>query len=149
MADLYAERIALEELVTRKRLSREPEAYTGKSEATKAALQLRNAGIDVRVGQRVPMLYIKGRKPGVSAWGLPERPPWQQVDKARYRDLLIRSVFQVLQPLGMNASDLASLVIGGGRQLVLWPDEEDGEVNDDESLADELFGDYTLSGREF
>jgi DNA polymerase II len=149
VADLYGERVPLEELVTRKRLAREPEEYTGQSEPAKAARQLRAAGIDVRVGQRIPMIYVKGRKPGVSAWGLPERPQWQQVDKARYRDLLIRSAFQVLQPLGMNASDLASLVIGGGYQLALWPEEEtcEGEADDDDSLTDELFGDITHTGR--
>jgi len=149
VADLYGERVPLEELVTRKRLAREPEEYTGQSEPAKAARQLRAAGIDVRVGQRIPMIYIKGRKPGVSAWGLPERPQWQQVDKARYRDLLIRSVFQVLQPLGMNEGDLASLVIGGGYQLALWPEEEtcEGEAGDDDSLTDELFGDSTHTGR--
>nr|MBC8333380.1 hypothetical protein [Anaerolineae bacterium] len=147
VAELYAERVPLEELVTRKRLAREPQDYSGQSEPAKAALQLRAAGIEVRVGQRVPMLYIKGKKPGVSAWGLPDEPKWNLIDKARYRDLLVRSVFQVLQPLGMNENDLTSLVIGGGRQLALWPETCVGEADDDDSLTDELFGDTTYTGR--
>ena len=147
VAELYAERVPLEELVTRKRLAREPQDYSGQSEPAKAALQLRAAGIEVRVGQRLPMLYIKGKKPGVSAWGLPDEPKWNLIDKARYRDFLVRSVFQVLQPLGTNENDLTSLVIGGGRQLALWPETCVGEADDDDSLTDELFGDTTYTGR--
>ena len=141
VADLCTEQVSLEVLVTRKQLSREPHEYTGKSEPAKAARQLRAAGINVRVGQRIPMVYVKGEKPGVAAWGLPEPPKWSQIDKSRYRDLLIRSVYQVLQPLGMSEADLASLVIGGGRQLTLWPEEQAWEVDEEDlSLADELFG---------
>jgi len=145
VADLYAGQVPLEDLITRKRLSREPEAYKGKSDSAKAARQLRAAGINVRVGQRLPMIYVRGEKPGVYAWGLPEEPKWSQIDKARYRDLLIRSVFQVLQPLGMNKRDLNSLVIGGGRQLELWPEVQGREIDeDDSSLADDLFSPYLL-----
>jgi len=144
VADLYGERVPLEDLVTRKRLSREPEEYKGKSDPAKAATQLRASGIDVRVGQRIPMLYVKGEKPGVFAWGLPESPTWNQIDKARYRDLLIRSVYQVLQPLGMKESDLSSLVIGGGRQLELWPEEQWDVEEQESSLADDLFGPFII-----
>jgi len=34
-------------------------------------------------------------------------------------------------------------VIGGGRQLELWPDEGDG-IEEDTTLADELFSPYLL-----
>ena len=143
IADLYAGQVSLEDLVTRKRLTREPEEYKGKSDCAKAANQLRAAGINVRVGQRIPMLYVKGEKPGVCAWGLPEAPKWSQIDKTRYRDLLIRTVYQVLQPLGMSESDLTSLVIGGGRQLELWPEEHEGDFfEEDFSLANDLFGPF-------
>ena len=121
VSDLYAEKVPLEDLVTHKLLSREPEEYRAKSDSAKATQQLRAAGIDVRVGQRLPMVYVVGEKPGVSAWGLPEPPKWRQIDKARYRDLLIRTIHQVLQPLGMGENDLSSLVVGGARQLDLWP----------------------------
>ena len=149
VADLYAGQVPLEDLVTRKRLSREPEEYMGKSDSAKAARQLRASGINVRVGQRLPMIYVRGEKPGVYAWGLPKEPKWSQIDKARYRDLLVRSVFQVLQPFGMAENDIASLVLDGGRQLTLWPEEEacEGEADEDDSLTDELFGDTTYIGR--
>lgn len=91
------------------------------------------------------MVYVKGEKPGVYAWGLPDPPRWNQIDKARYRELLIRAVYQVLQPLGMKEADLASLVVGGGRQLELWPEEGGWESSEEvTSLADELFGPYLL-----
>ncbi|MBC8507403.1 MAG: hypothetical protein ISR58_16885 [Anaerolineales bacterium] len=145
VADLYAERVPLEDLVTHKRLSREPEEYKGKSDPAKSATQLRAAGIDVRVGQRIPMIYIKGERPGVYAWGLPEPPKWSQIDKSRYRDLLIRTVYQVMQPLGIKETDLSSLVIGGGRQLELWPEDNELDAyDDDSSLADDLFGPYLI-----
>jgi DNA polymerase-2 len=143
VTDLYEERVPIKHLVTQKRLSREPEAYKGKSDSAKAVQQLRAAGIDVRVGQRVPMVYVVGEKPGVYAWGLSEKPKWKQVDKARYRTLLIRAIHQVLQPLGLNEEDISSLVISGARQLELWSlDDEWDDVEEDTSLADDLFGPY-------
>jgi len=143
VSDLYAEQVPLADLVTHKLLSREPEAYKGKSDSAKAARQLRAAGIDVRVGQRIPMVYVVGERPGVWAWGLPQPPKWHQVDKARYRDLLIRSIHQVLQPLGMGESDLSSLVVGGARQLELWPQEDGwGEDGEENSLAEDWLGPF-------
>ncbi len=144
VANLYSENVAMEDLVTHKKLSREPDEYKGKSDSAKAARQLRAAGIDVRVGRRIPMLYVKGEKPGVIAWGIPDKPKWNQIDKARYRELLLRVVYQVLQPLGMKEMDLSSLVIGGGRQLALWSKDDDGweEYVEDSSLADTLFRPY-------
>jgi DNA polymerase elongation subunit (family B) len=143
VTDLYEERVPIEDLVTQKMLSREPEAYKGKSDSAKAARQLRAAGIDVRVGQRIPMVYVIGEKPGVYAWGLPQEPEWKQIDKARYRTLLVRSIHQVLEPLGMNEGDLSSLVIGGARQLELWAQDDEWEQDgEDPCLADDLFGPY-------
>jgi DNA polymerase-2 len=146
VADLYGEKVPMGDLVTHKKLSREPDEYKGKSDSAKAARQLRAAGIDVRVGQRIPMLYVKGERPGVLAWGTPDKPKWNQIDKARYRELLLRVVYQVLQPLGVKEMDLSSLVIGGGRQLALWSKEDDGwEAHEEEtSLADTLFGPYLM-----
>jgi DNA polymerase elongation subunit (family B) len=143
VSDLYAEKVSLEDLVTHKLLSREPDEYRGKSDSAKATRQLRAAGIDVRVGQRIPMVYVVGEKPGVLAWGLPQPPRWSQIDKARYRDLLIRTIHQVLQPLGMGENDLSSLVVGGARQLELWP-QEDGWVDDedDPSQAEDWLGPF-------
>jgi DNA polymerase-2 len=143
VTDLYEERVPIQDLVTHKRLSREPEAYKGKSDSAKAARQLRAAGIDVRVGQRLPMVYVIGEKPGVYAWGLPKEPTWKQIDKARYRTWLLRAIHQVLEPLGMNEGDLGSLVIGGARQLALWPQHDEwAQDGEDPSLADDLFGPY-------
>ena len=143
VTDLYNEQMPLEDLVTHKKLSREPGEYKGKSDSAKAAKQLRAAGIDVRVGQRIPMVYVVGEKPGVYAWGMPEKPEWSQIDKTRYRELLIRTIHQVLQPLGMSEDDLSGLVIGRARQLELWPQDDKWEdLGQKSSLADDLFGPY-------
>lgn len=147
VADLYAEKVSLEDLVTHKKLSREPEEYKGVSDPARAARQLRAAGIEVRVGQRIPMVYVKGEKPGVCAWGLPGPPKWNLIDKTRYRDLLVRAAFQVLQPLGMKEADLTGLVVGGGCQLELWPDEAWEVPEEDSSLADDLFGPFLITSR--
>jgi len=44
---------------------------------------------------------------------LPKPLQWRPIDKARYRDLLIRSIRQVLQSLGMNEAELSSLADEG------------------------------------
>jgi len=143
LAELNAQQVSKEDLVTHKRLSREPDDYKGKSDAAKAARQLRAVGIDVRVGQRIPMVYVIGERPGVMAWGLPDEPKWNQIEKSRYRTLLVRSLHQVLQPWGWSEKDLASKLIGGGRQLELWPENDAHDIFDDyPSLAEDLFGPY-------
>jgi DNA polymerase-2 len=143
VADLYSEQVPLEDLVTRKKLSREPDEYKGKSDPAKAARQLRAAGIDVRVGQRIPMVYVLGEKPGVYAWGQPQKARWDRIDKNRYRELLIRSIYQVLLSLGIGEQDLSSLVIGRAYQLELWPPDDPWEdLEEETSLADDLFGPY-------
>jgi len=65
--------------------------------------QLRAAGVEVRVGQRVPMVYIRGERPGVHAWRLPQPPAWQ-----------------VLQPFGLCKNAMERLASGGRRQQSLW-----------------------------
>ncbi len=140
--ELNDEKVLMDDLVTHKKLSREPDEYKGKSDAAKAAQQLRAAGINVRVGQRIPMVYVLGEKPGVIAWGLPVPIQWDRIDKDRYRTLMIRAIHQVLQPIGMSETDLSSLVIGGARQLELWPQNDNWEEFEADSLANDLFGPY-------
>jgi len=56
---------------------------------------------------------------------------------------LIRSIHQVLQPLGMGENDLSSLVVGGARQLELWPQEDRwGDDDEDPSLAEDWLGPF-------
>lgn len=93
--------------------------------------------------KNLPPDYRLGKRwEGVSL-GIARTTEVEPIDKARYRDLLIRSIHQVLQPLGMGENDLSSLVVGGARQLELWP-QEDGWVEDgeDTSLAEDLFGPF-------
>jgi hypothetical protein len=89
------------------------------------------------------MVYVLGEKPGVYAWGQPQKPRWDRIDKNRYRELIIRFIYQVLLSLGISERDLSSLVIGRAYQLELWPPDDPWQDFEEEaSLADDLFGPY-------
>jgi hypothetical protein len=62
---------------------------------------LQAIGKDVRMGQRIQFLYAR-TKQGVHAWDAsgPFDPAW--IDTARYKELLLRAVHEVLQPLGIT-----------------------------------------------
>jgi len=82
-------------------LSRELAEYKVLSPAARAARQLQAIGKDVRMGQRIQFLYTR-TKQGVHAWDMPGPfdPAW--IDTARYKELLLRAVHEVLQPLGIT-----------------------------------------------
>ncbi|MDH5505837.1 MAG: hypothetical protein OEZ02_01285 [Anaerolineae bacterium] len=140
-AELDAERVALDDLVSNNKLTRELDKYRGNSPAAKAARQLAAAGKQVRVGQRVSFVYTQGAKSSVYAWDQPGKPTYAIVNKGRYKELLLRSVHQILLPLGLNEVDLANLVFDHARQLELWPEEgRDGKVGEGGiTLAEVLF----------
>lgn len=118
--DLDAERIPIEDLVCQTKLSKEPSEYKGNSTSAKAARQLADEGKYLRVGQKVKFIYTHGEKTSIFAWDLPVEPDYLLVNKQRYKDLLLRTVHQVLQPLGVDEGDLVSLVFEDCRQLALW-----------------------------
>ena len=143
--ELDAGRVPIEDLVCKTRLSRKPEEYKGNSVSAKAARQLAAAGKDVQVGQRVKFIYTFGKKTEIMAWDLPLTPDESHVNKSRYKELLLRTAHQVLNPFGISEDDLASLVGSNLRQLELWPDEDEWEILEEEeelSLADVLFLPY-------
>lgn len=112
LADLRALRVPLEALLAAQRLSREPERYVTPSPAALAAMQLQAVGKHVHPGQRVRLLFLRG-KPGVWAWDLPGRPSPAMLDTAYYRRLLLRAASSVLQPFGLNEDTLRALMDGG------------------------------------
>jgi len=103
--DLRQRRIPLEKLVVSQRLTREVEAYKTPSPAARAVMQLQGAGKSVRPGQRVRLIFMRGR-PGVRAWDLPEAPDPAGVDVERYSRLLLRAAEAVLWPLGVTEQAL-------------------------------------------
>lgn len=112
--------VPIEDLVVRKRLTREPQMYTGVSESAQAAIQLAAVGKQVHSGQRVRFIYTHGGKSKVLAWDLPGKPDYKAVNKRTYAGLLLRAVYEILSSFGINETDLVSLVQGECRQLALW-----------------------------
>jgi hypothetical protein len=78
----------------------------------------------VRVGQRVKFIYTHGEKTSIYPWDLAVEPDYSLVNKRRYKELLLRTVHQILQPLGLDEKDLASLLRDNCRQLALWSQDE-------------------------
>ncbi|MGB7874280.1 MAG: DNA polymerase domain-containing protein [Anaerolineales bacterium] len=90
--------IPLDELIIRQRLSRELDEYRTPSSAACAAMQLEEIGRNLRPGQSVRLLYLRG-EPNVRAWDLPEAPNPAEVDLAHYRKLLLEAVETILEPI--------------------------------------------------
>jgi DNA polymerase elongation subunit (family B) len=142
--DLDAERVLIQDLVCQTKLSKELHEYKGNSTSAKAARQLAMDGKHLRVGQGVKFIYTHGQKTNILAWDLQFEPNYSLVDKERYRELLLRTVNQILQPLGMEENDLISLVYDKLKQLRLnlWSSEEfwdENEIEEKLSWADVLF----------
>jgi DNA polymerase elongation subunit (family B) len=134
--DLDAERVPVEDLVCQTKLSREPHEYKGNSTSAKAAWQLAAEGKRPRVGQRVKFVYTHGEKTSIFAWDLVLEPGYSLISKLRYKELLLRTVHQILGPLGIEDADLASLVHEDCRQLALWPGEEIWEEDEIDNVVD-------------
>jgi DNA polymerase-2 len=134
--DLDAERVLVTDLVCQTKLSREPHEYKGNSTSAKAARQLAEEGKRLRVGQRVKFIYTHGEKTSIRAWDTAIEPDYSQVNKARYQELLLRTVHQILEPLGLEEDELFSLVYEGCRQLALWSQNESWEDNEFEDVND-------------
>jgi DNA polymerase II len=141
MQALTDELVPIESLVSKTKLSREISQYRGNSLSAKAAKQLKEAGKEVKVGQTVPFIYTQGAKSAIMAWDIPTKPSYAKINKIRYKELLLRAIHQVIQPLGLEAEGFQNLVYEELRQLPLWTDESlDYQAFEEEiSLADMLF----------
>jgi DNA polymerase elongation subunit (family B) len=120
LTDLDTERVPVADLVCQTKLSREPHEYKGNSTSAKAARQLAIEGKRPRVGQRVKFLYTHGDKTSIRAWDTAIEPDYSQVNKTRYKELLLRTVHQILEPLGLEEDALMGLVHDDCRQLAFW-----------------------------
>jgi DNA polymerase elongation subunit (family B) len=98
---LKRKEVPLEQLVITQTLSRELDGYSVLSPLASAARQLRQQGKPVKMGQRIRFIYV-APAPGVHAWGLPKEPDPRTVDVPRYRELVLRAVYEILQPLGVS-----------------------------------------------
>jgi DNA polymerase-2 len=109
--------VPIPELLITQTLSRELNVYRVPSPVARAAGQLQEAGKDIRMGQRIHFIYTR-TKQGVYAWDLPEplNPTW--VDIARYKELLFRAVYEILQPLGVTESVLRNWIFSQASYLL-------------------------------
>ena len=108
--------VPLEALLITHRLSREPEEYSVLSPAALVARQLQTAGKTVRRGVQIRFIY-GGASPGVHAWDAPRVLDPKHVDVIKYRELLLRAVHEVLQPLGVTERILRDWLFGGASYL--------------------------------
>jgi DNA polymerase elongation subunit (family B) len=111
LAALKGGQVPLGELIVTQTLSREPADYRVVSPLARAAAQLQAAGRQLRMGQRVSFLYIRSM-PGVLASDLPLSPDLGAIDLPRYRELTLRAVHEVLQPLGVSEGGLRDCLSG-------------------------------------
>jgi DNA polymerase-2 len=102
LADLADGRIEIEKLLISQKLSRALDVYRVPSPPAVAARQLKAAGKTLQPGQRVRFLYTHGH-PGVQAWDLPRHPDPRQVNRPRYRELMLRAAQTILEPMGVQA----------------------------------------------
>jgi DNA polymerase I len=101
LSALNARTVPMNELLVTQTLSRELAEYKVLSPVARAARQLQAAGKNIRMGQRIQFVYTR-TKQGVCAWDVPEplNPAW--IDIAKYEELFLRAVHEVLQPLGVT-----------------------------------------------
>jgi DNA polymerase-2 len=93
--------VPLEELAVTQTLSRELSKYSVLSPPVAAAQQLQVQGKMLQRGQRVRYVFI-AQGPGVCAWDLAAPLDPSSIDVPRYNELVLRAVFEVLEPLGMT-----------------------------------------------
>jgi len=101
LSDLKKSEVPLNELVITQTLSRDLNGYSVESPLSTAARQLQIQGKTLHRGQPVRYIYTC---PGsaVYAWDLPTSLDPQRIDVHQYKELVLRAVHEVLQPLGVT-----------------------------------------------
>ena len=105
LTTLKSRDVPLEELIVSQTLSRELGHYSVLSSLAIAAHQLQIQGKTLKMGQRIRFIYTSPG-PGVHAWDLPIAPDLRAVDVPRYKELILRAVHELLQPLGVTETIL-------------------------------------------
>jgi DNA polymerase elongation subunit (family B) len=110
-------KIPMNELLVTQTLSRELNEYRTPSPVARAASQLQSIGKNIRMGQRIQFIYAKTEQ-GVCAWDLPEPFNPTLIDIPKYKELLFRAVYEVLQPLGVGESVLRNWIFNKASYLI-------------------------------
>jgi DNA polymerase-2 len=93
--------IPLKELVVTQTLSKEPGDYSVLSASAIVVRQMQALGKTMKMGQHVRFIYT-GPGPGVFAWDSPAQLDPKHVDVPRYKELFLRAMSEVVQPLGVT-----------------------------------------------
>jgi DNA polymerase-2 len=107
---LKNKQVPLEDLVITHTLSREPDKYSVLSATALVAKQLAIHGKNLKRGQQARFIYM-AQGPGVFAWDTPTQLDPHRIDVSRYRELSLRAVYEVLQPLGIPESILRDWLV--------------------------------------
>ena len=110
-AELQAGSVPFEQLIVTQILSRELKEYQVSSALCTAATQLQDAGKKMSMGQIVRYIHTRG-KPGVYAWDLPIPPKSNMINTLHYKDLVLRAIWEVVQPLGVTECLLKDWILG-------------------------------------
>jgi DNA polymerase elongation subunit (family B) len=105
------------ELLITQTLRRELNEYRVLSPVARAAGQLQAAGKHIRMGQKIQFIYTK-TKQGIRAWDLPNPFNPALIDTAKYKELLFRAGYEVLQPLGVTQDVLKNWVFSEASYLL-------------------------------
>jgi DNA polymerase-2 len=101
--------VALGDLLVSHRLSRQPEEYTVRTVAVRAAAQLIGQGFELSPGQSMHFVYVPGPEK-VRAWELIDEPvPY---DHQAYTELFFRSIESLLAPVGVDRRMLETWLLG-------------------------------------
>jgi DNA polymerase elongation subunit (family B) len=114
---LNHQRVPIQELLITQTLGRELDEYRVLSPAARAASQLQSVGKNVRMGQRIHFIYTK-TKQGVHAWDVPQPLNSASIDTVKYKELLFRAVYEVLQPFGVTENVLRNWLFSEASYLV-------------------------------
>ncbi|HET9909633.1 MAG TPA: DNA polymerase domain-containing protein [Anaerolineales bacterium] len=106
--------VPLRELTVTQTLSRELNNYSVLSPLAVAARQLKAQGKTIKMGQQLKFIYIRGG-PGVHAWDLPVPPDPTTIDITQYKELILRAVHEVLQPLNLTEKTLRDWLFNKAR----------------------------------
>ena len=115
--DLNNRTIPVHELLVTQTLSRELTEYRVPSPVARAAFQLQEIGKDIHMGQKIQFVYTR-TKQGVHAWDLAEPIPPTYIDITKYKELLFRAIYEILQPLGVAESVLRAWVFSQASYIV-------------------------------
>jgi DNA polymerase elongation subunit (family B) len=110
-------KISIREFVITQTLGRELDEYRVLSPAAHAAGQLQAIGKNIQMGQKIQFIYTR-TKQGVRAWDLPELFNPSLIDTVKYKELLFRAVYEVLEPLGVTETVLRNWMFSEASYLL-------------------------------